>query len=722
MTDTLKKTSKYRNEADLWELVQSLTRENGQLKEEIRTTRRAAEITANLVVRQFEETENAHGRLRIANAHLGAMLDSAAQIAIIATDPSGIITLFNAGAQNLLGYAPEEVIGKMTPAIFHLPAELDALAQEPFFRKSFDNASEPGRKDRGVDILLHYAQCRRRATLEWTYVRKDGTPFPITLTINPLLDPQKTVIGMLMIAMDISEKKLSEIAIQQSEEKYRLLVKNLPTVVYRCLADGTMEFVDEKIETITGYTSSEILSGAVRLEDLMMEEEGEEGHRTADIQTFEPDHSYISEYRIRAKDGRTVWIEERGQIVHDDRGKIEFITGSLLDITDRKQAWEQMNESEEKYRSLFLSGPMPLFVIDRESLIILDANPMAETVYGYVREDLLHRGCYLLCRDEEGYGCPGGCTGDQVFTECITRQKVRHYRRGKKPFFVNLTACPTRYNNKNVFILAVTDITEMLEKDAQLLQASKMTTLGEMSSGIAHELNQPLSVIKLGSDYIRKILVRNEPPKKETLEQVAREMSQQVDRASEIIQQLKNFSRKPDFINDQQHINLNHPIQNVVKIIGRQLEVREIELRCELEEKLPPVLAHSNLMEQVLFNLIINARDAINQKRRRGDDPDARHRITIRTAKEKEFVSVQIADTGIGIPEALSDRIFEPFFTTKEVGEGMGLGLSIIYRIVKDFSGDIRVESRDGEGTTFRLLFPLHPYWKKKENWEWTAS
>jgi len=237
-----------------------------------------------------------------------------------------------------------------------------------------------------------------------------------------------------------------------------------------------------------------------------------------------------------------------------------------------------------------------------------------------------------------------------------------------------------------------------VEKDAQLIQASKMKTLGEMSAGMAHELNQPLNAIKLGSDFLKLAAENNLDLPRERFQQVAFEMSAQVDRAAGIISHLREFGRKSELIPDA--VDINTPIRGVFTIIGKQLALQNITVELDLAENLPLVLAHSNRLEQVLFNLVVNARDAILSSQRGVAE------ISIRSYMEDGSVIVSVSDTGCGISPQDMRKIFEPFFTTKRAGEGMGLGLAISYGIIKDYGGEIQVGSEVGEGTTFKLLFP----------------
>jgi C4-dicarboxylate-specific signal transduction histidine kinase len=183
---------------------------------------------------------------------------------------------------------------------------------------------------------------------------------------------------------------------------------------------------------------------------------------------------------------------------------------------------------------------------------------------------------------------------------------------------------------------------------------------------------------------------------------VVGEISRQVDRATDIIKRLRDFGRKSDF--SREKVSLNQPVNSVLKILGRQLAIQNIALELDLSKTAPMVLAHPNRLEQVIFNLVTNARDAINQKAEAMPDTD--RKIQIHTGVENGRSIVTVTDNGMGIPEAMRKKIFEAFFTTKEMGEGMGLGLSISNGIVEDYGGKIEVASAEGKGTTFKLSFP----------------
>jgi PAS domain S-box-containing protein len=420
------------------------------------------------------------------------------------------------------------------------------------------------------------------------------------------------------------------------------------------------------------------------------------------IQALRTNRQYFREYRIRKQNGDTVWLQASSQIECDENGRIEFISGAFLNITERKKAEAALHESEEKYRSLFDSGPNPIFVLDPDSLIILDVNPAAIDLYGYSKEELIGRYFTDLGEFEISPRYLSTDPGENWAESCFINQKARHIKKDGAPFYIRVKACPIRYQERIALIVAATDITESIEKDAQLFQSSKMQTLGEMSAGIAHELTQPLNAIKIGNDYLQRKSEQGQPISTEDLERVTQAVTGQVKRASDIINRLREFGRKPDF--RKEAVDLNLVLTNVIQIIGQQLVLRNIRVVKSLSKPLPPVMANQNRLEQVVFNLISNARDAIEQLPGNSPDPERRN-ISIETYATETHVILSVADTGVGIPEDIKDKIFEPFYSTKEVGKGMGLGLSISYGIVRDYDGTISVTDNGMHGTRFKLRF-----------------
>ncbi len=391
--------------------------------------------------------------------------------------------------------------------------------------------------------------------------------------------------------------------------------------------------------------------------------------------------------------------------------EIAQLADSFNNMTFRLQTSKaELKESEEKYRFLFDYDPNSIFVLDPESLEILNVNARALEVYGYEKEELVGSSFLKLGPSEYSNGILSR-HGEDDGTQLSIYTKMQHWRKGMRPFHVNIYACITGHSAKPAIIATTIDITESLAKEAQLIQASKMSTLGEMASGVAHEINQPLSAIQIGSDFIRGVATSNDDVPRAELEQVSRHMIEQVDRAVRIINHLRAFGRKADI--KKEKVNINKPIEGVFTLLGQQLKLRGIEVVLDLDENLSPITGDANRLEQVFVDLVINARDSIEEKMRDSVTGKVVAQLGIRSFQENENVAITVWDTGIGIPNEIRDKIFEPFFTTKEVGRGTGLGLSISYGIIKDYGGAIEVESEEGKGSTFKITFPA---WREVKN------
>jgi hypothetical protein len=231
-----------------------------------------------------------------------------------------------------------------------------------------------------------------------------------------------------------------------------------------------------------------------------------------------------------------------------------------------------------------------------------------------------------------------------------------------------------------------------------------MPPLGGMSAGIVHELNQPLTAIKMGSEFLKMMISQKANIKTAQLSQIATEISDQVDRVSEIINRLSAFGRRPDF--KKELVDMNEPVRDVMAIVRLQLHVDNIAAELDLAENLPPVWGHKNRLAQVVYNLVINAYEAIGAGNQSADDAGGRHVIRICTSCEDDQVALTVSDTGPGIAQSNLGRILEPFFTTKATGQAKGLGLSISNEIIRDCGGRLKIYSEQMKGATFRVILP----------------
>lgn len=240
---------------------------------------------------------------------------------------------------------------------------------------------------------------------------------------------------------------------------------------------------------------------------------------------------------------------------------------------------------------------------------------------------------------------------------------------------------------------------ELREKQEQLVQAGKLATLGELTTGVAHELNNPLNNIGLfvgnAIDLIELGMVDVEP---ERILQELHNAMQQVRKATEIISHLRTFGRVASV--SREPVVITQVVQRAISLMKEQLRLRQIELQLHFPPTQVVVMGNAIQLEQVFINLLTNARDALIS--------EVRKEIEISCTVDEHVVTIRVSDTGPGIPEGLEQRIFDPFFTTKDVGAGTGLGLSITYGIIKEHQGFITVENHPGEGATFVIQLPLN--------------
>ena len=418
--------------------------------------------------------------------------------------------------------------------------------------------------------------------------------------------------------------------------------------------------------------------------------------------TFMDGQSHFSEESGINKDGSIAHWFVKTAPLKDEDGNIVAAMEMSIDISRRKKLEEIVKESERKYQAVFKSIPNPIFILNIDDYTILNCNNSALSLYGYKKETLENH-CFSLLFP--------GPSAFESFTKNIDtpfHERQIHLKENKETLYVNIWITPAKFTEQKVLLITVVDTTCSVETEQQLIQAGKMATLGEMATGVAHELNQPLSVIKTASSFISRKISRNETIDKDILNTLAQEIETHVDRASKITNHMRLFGRKSSF--SKEAVNINDTIKRAFDIFSQQLKLREIEVIWDLDTTLPRILVDPVRLEQVFINLLLNARDAIVSRFENNEEENNKtKKITISTTGSENHVTASISDTGTGIPKQALDKIFEPFFTTKKVGEGTGLGLSISYGIIKESGGDISVTNNPEGGVTFTIRFFIAP-------------
>jgi PAS domain S-box-containing protein len=666
------------------------------------------------VSREMAERRRTEGDLRESEERYRTVLEASPD-PLVVYDMEGKGIYINPAFTKVFGWGPEELLGKR---IDYVPDE-----NRPETQMMIDNVLA-GKSFCGVES--------RRYT-------KKGDILDVSISAAIYLNRDGIPVGSMHILRDITDHKRAEKALRESEKKYSSLVENSLTGIY-IDQDEKIVFANKRFAEIYGYSRNE-LPGLESCELVHPEDRVLTDKMRAKRLKGEP---APGEYEARGlkKNGQTIWITRRNT-------RIEYmgrpaVLGNVVDITERKRAEEALREardeleirveerteelmkanehlkseiderkraeeelklSEEKYRLLFNNDPNPLFLVDMDSGKIIDANNPATVTYQYERKELLEMSFpELFDVDESGRLWDELKESHKDVYVFLSRTLAK--KQDGRHFFAHLHASAVKFEKRETeeivraLIVRTVDITRRLEQEAMLAQAGKMATLGEMATGVAHELNQPLNVIQVGSDFLKNMTNREEEVSHGELSKVSRIMSEQIERATKIVDHLREFGRKSDLT--FYPLDLNEPIQDVFKLLGQQLRLRDIEVVLELDQGLPKMLADKNLLEQIFLNLVTNARDAMVAK-----GAEAVKKLTITTHREEDKVVASVSDTGTGMPKGIQEKIFDPFFTTKEPGKGTGLGLSITYNLVKDFKGDMDVDSTLDVGTTFKVHFPV---------------
>jgi len=413
--------------------------------------------------------------------------------------------------------------------------------------------------------------------------------------------------------------------------------------------------------------------------------------------TFADGQPHTGETSGINKDGTAAhWIFNTSPIFNA-QGEIIAAMEMSLDITHRKLLEEKLEKSEKKYYDIFNNIPNPVFVLDFETLDILDCNDSVFADYGFHKDEIINTSFLELFAEDDKIQYVEKLRYSRILNQ------IRHRGKGKI-LFVNIRISPSDYSGKKVLLITTSDITKRLEAEQQLIHASKMATLGEMASGVAHELNQPLSVIKTTTSFFIRKIDKSEKVDEETFSFMLKKADKNVDRAANIINHMRQFSRKSELTLEK--IRLNDVIRSAFDVFSQQLKIRGIEVIWDIQDNLPDIMADPGRLEQVFINLLLNARDAIEEKFSLQADGGHEKKIILKTWTENNNVMAEVKDTGIGFSKEIDNKLFEPFFTTKKVGKGTGLGLSISYGIVNECTGTIRAVSHGSEGASFIVSFP----------------
>jgi PAS domain S-box-containing protein len=409
------------------------------------------------------------------------------------------------------------------------------------------------------------------------------------------------------------------------------------------------------------------------------------------------------------KNYETVWKHKGGKlidviinisVIHLSGESLVQLT--CLDITHRKKTEKALKISEQKYRTMLNASPYGIYITNLKG-IIQDVSEIGLELFGSDnKNDLIGKQFFrfIFADDKSKIREIIKKTMDEGLVQNV---EIKLRKKNSKLFLseISITLIQDHSGAPFSFMIIVCDISRRKQLERRQIHADRMVSLGEMAAGIAHEINQPLNIISIVLDNVLFETFKAECKNKEYLKEKSDRIFENIDRINYIIDHVRSFSRnQDDYI--LTGFNVNDSIRNALSMISEQLKFRGIDLQINLGKNLPVIIGNTYKFEQVILNMLSNAKDTLLEKKTSQAD-NFKMIIEITSYSENHSVIVEIADNGMGIRNDDIEDIMLPFFSNKDAGKGTGLGLSISYQIIKEMNGNIEVKSKLLEGTTFKI-------------------
>ncbi|MCX7867500.1 MAG: PAS domain S-box protein [Limisphaera sp.] len=532
----------------------------------------------------------------------------------------------------------------------------------------------------------------------------DGSIRWLRWTVNAIRDDRGRFLEYQALGHDVTEEKRAREELARNHERYRQAISAADAVPYQWdFGSDEFAFVGEGVEALTGYRPAEFTPAVwrqvVQATEFLGAGRGlswtEAREQLADgrLRQWRADH------RIRTRSGEVRWIADSAVPMRDAQGRVTGVLGILQDVTERRR----LAEEHARLVTAVEQADEMVFVTDPEG-VILYANPAVERVTGYAREELLGQ---TWRRFESGQH-PEGIyrqLWETVRRGATWKGRVTNRRRDGQLYEAELTVSPVRDAGGRIvnFVAVCRDITQRVALEQRLQQAQKLEAIGQLAAGVAHEFNNLLTIIQGNALLMNRDALSAEDAY--CVDQIVHATQ----RAAQVTRQLLLYSRKQPM--HMGAVDLNEVVRHTVSMLERVLG-EQVTIHVQLQPGLPQVRADAGLLEQLLVNLAINARDAMPH----GGDLFVETRSCEITEQDLQrrpdatagpCLCLTVRDTGTGIAPEHLPHIFEPFFTTKDVGKGTGLGLASVYGIVKQHHGWIEVESEPGRGTSFHIFLPV---------------
>ena len=572
-----------------------------------------------------------------------------------------------------------------------------------------------GGQDR--ERMLHYHRQRRISpnsvpqNYEFTFIDRHGTRKEIFSAVSMIPGTSQRVASCL----DITELKQAQRAIQKMQRQQRAILDNIPDLIWLKDREGRYLTVNQALIAASGIEVQKLLG----LNDFdIWPEQLARQYREDDMAVIRSGGQYCCEEELEGSDGRRTWIETIKMPVFSEDGELLGTTGVARNIEQRKRTEQALRESEERFYQLFAQNHDAIILLRLDNMEIIDANPKMISLFGYSREELLTAGPWSFMAPEDYQKLILLLATEGPATDFLLDAATTIKKDGTRSA-VSILGKTIRLKELDVIYCSIRDITErirleeeMKSTQARLINISKMTSIGMLVSGLAHEINNPNSYIAVNAMLLADAWRDAQPalaqfqkthgdftlaglPYEEMREVAPRlfdGLKKGSSRINTIVDNLRTFARKDSSSLDGR-IDINSVISDAMVILSYQIHKTTDNFRLELAPDLPPARGNRQQVEQVVINLVLNALQSL---------PGREAAVIVTTAVEpsSDSIVISVRDQGKGMERTLLERATEPFFSTRLEEGGTGLGLSIVASIVKDHNGSLEIESTPRQGTT----------------------
>lgn len=527
------------------------------------------------------------------------------------------------------------------------------------------------------------------------------------ISINESLENSKRELEAQQKELELknSELRKSQQEIETSQKKYLELYDFAPTGyltinkagrIFEINLKGVSLLEDERTKLIDSNIKEFISTDMLPVFDEFL------------IHVFDKKTSLGCEIKLKTKTDKTIHVYLEGAI-GDEKQKC-FL--SMVDITDLKKAQVALKESEEMYHSLLRTSPDGIIITDLEGRIT-EASDVAHELLGDKNDTGIEHMHFMQFIPKASRRAIIKVCQATATDGLVQNVEIKLKRADDSEFIGEISS--TQIKGQDGQVRAhMTDIRNISERkllEKQIRHSERMAGIGELATGMAHEINQPLNTISLSIDNIIYSMDNNTLTEA-YLKSKINKVFDNITRIKNIIDHVRTFSRDQDDFGKSE-FNINDSINTSITMISEQLNHKGITLEFKDQELLPSINGTTHRFEQVMLNLLINAKDALEEKRQKLGK-NFKKKIVIATRKLNDQIIIEVKDNGIGIPPDIADKILLPFYTTKAPGEGTGLGLSISYGIIKELNGEIEIQSEVLKGTTIKIIIPLITSKQKK--------